>query len=84
MNIKVFIFKNLLFPKCWDSAVVRILHWESLTVFFIGYLGLLDHEMDFEINLTLRNFHTLPKIDIAKHENLLSIRPPHQKNEKMF
>ena len=28
MNIKVFIFKNLLFPKCWDSAVVRQIEYE--------------------------------------------------------
>ena len=32
--------------------------------------------------LTLRNFHTLPKIDMAKHGNLLSIRPPTKKMKK--
>ena len=34
--------------------------------------------------LTLRNFHTLPKIDMAMHGTLLSIRPPTKKMKKCF
>ena len=32
--------------------------WEPLTVFFIAYLGSMDHEMDFESNL----FFSLTKV----------------------
>ena len=65
--------------------------------FFIAYLGSIDHEMDFEINLFfpltkvswhLENFcilqYTFFINQIENWQIFLSIRPTHPKNAKMF
>ena len=60
------------FGNCSQIGIIRPWNgfWDQL-IFFLHKSG-----------STLRNFYTLPKIDMAKHGNLLSIRPPNKKWKK--